>query len=202
MIKRTTLAAVAAMAVVCARAEAAVYTTSVASSFVGGDDTGTLMPLYVPSFNASLGNLNSTTIALNGFALSTLDFLSGYAPTSGAFFNNVQFYGAPPIGLPLITNTNTSATTRSIQESFAVIVSETFSPTLIALPGQQLEVLIRINSTPTQGFSSRVITQFTGTLSASYDYTPTQTAVPEPMSLILLFDANGRARDCTQAWNS
>lgn len=182
---RTTLALVAAMAVVCARAEAAVYTTTkdLSISYSDADNSYGYLA-FVPNFNYSLGTLTSTTFTLVGSAQETISYYQNLPPSSGTFTRQVQFNADAPITLstaPIIAASPASPTT--LRDNFSVNASATYPATYKAAPGTDLDLSFSIESV-LQPPSCCAYTSlaFNGRLTASYAFNP----VPEPISASLL----------------
>ena len=182
--KKWALAVTAAMAVLCARAEAAVYTQTTSVNVTGSDATDSLpFNIFVPSFNTALGTLNSITFGLNGFVDQNTIFYTGIAPTTGVFVNQLRFYIDAPIALGTAPFMPSSTAPNAIEDRFSAVGSSATYLASTGIGNGLLSVGIDVVGRPQPiECCAYTFVNLRGQVTTTFDYT----AVPEPISLALL----------------
>ncbi len=188
-------AALLAAAMACGLATGAEAAIVTVSAPLGGFDRDTgIADVQVPSFNRALGTLTSATINTNALfseAITVRAQGASPAPTSGTFatvFTAFVLGTSPSPSFRAPSQSITAALPGTVRANF----SNNFTVPAAGVFSDGLPVFVSYTAflTPTAGLtlgdiSSSVISA-TGTVSVAYDYTPTGTAVPEPVSVGLL----------------
>ncbi len=187
------MAATAAMA--CGLATGAQAAVVTVSTPLGGFDRDTgIADVQVPSFNRALGTLTSATINTNA-SFSEVITVRGQGtdptPTFGTFTTIFEAYvlgtrPSPSFRAP--SQSITAALPGTVRANFSN--SFTIPAAGVLSDGGSVFVTYTAFLTPTAGLTLGDIISHdisaTGTVSVAYDYTPTGTAVPEPVSIGLL----------------
>lgn len=185
---RSVLVATTAMVMLCARAEAAVYTISQDLQYSGSDTDTFIRTVFVPLFDTSRGSLNGLTFTVNGIATNTVSYYQNTPPASGTFQNFIQFNRDAPIILSTTSYNRGSFTSpTSFGETFGVNASASYPASYIQPSDRSvaLSLIVEGIAQPTD-CCAYTFTRLQGTLATTYDYTPFAATVPEPVSLALL----------------